>query len=78
LGVLRRASIHANTFPSAHVAASLAAALAVLRHQPGAGVVFLWIAASIAAGAVLRRYHFALDVVAGAFVAFASLALSAR
>lgn len=78
LGILRRASIHANTFPSAHVAASLAAALAVLRHLPGAGIVFLWIAASIAAGAVLRRYHFALDIVAGALVALVSLALSAR
>lgn len=76
--ILRRASIHANTFPSAHVAASLAAALAVMRHQPGAGIVFLWIAASIAAGAVLRRYHFALDVLIGALVALGSLALSVR
>lgn len=78
LTILGRASIHANTFPSAHVAASLAAALAVLRHLPGAGIVFVWVAASIAAGAVLRRYHFALDVVIGALVALASLALSVR
>lgn len=78
LGILRRASIHANTFPSAHVAASLAAALAVLRHLPAAGIVLLWIAASIAAGAVLRRYHFALDIIAGALVALVSLALSIR
>ena len=77
LTILRRASIHANTFPSAHVAASLAAALAVLRYLPGEGTVFLWIAASIAAGAVLRRYHFALDVLIGALVAVTSLALHA-
>jgi membrane-associated phospholipid phosphatase len=76
LTILQRASIHANTFPSAHVAASLAAALAVLRHLPWAGIVFLWIAVSIAAGAVLRRYHFALDIVTGALLALASLALS--
>jgi membrane-associated phospholipid phosphatase len=69
LFILERASIHANTFPSAHVAASVGAALAVLRHLPWAGAVFLWIAASIAAAAVLRRYHFALDVLAGALVA---------
>lgn len=77
LFILRRASIHANTFPSAHVAASLAAALAVLRHLPWAGAVFLWIAASIAAGAVLRRYHFALDIVVGALVAAVSFFLAA-
>jgi membrane-associated phospholipid phosphatase len=78
LGILRRASIQANTFPSAHVAASLAAALAVLRHVPVAGAVFLWVAASIAAAAVLRRYHFALDILAGMLVALAAFLLVTR
>lgn len=72
LGILRRASIQANTFPSAHVAASLAASLAVLWHLPGIGGVLLWISLSVAAAAVLRRYHYALDILAGAAVAVAS------
>jgi hypothetical protein len=76
LFILRRASIHANTFPSAHVAASMAAALAVLRHLPWAGAVFLWIAASIAAGAVLRRYHFALDILTGLALAAVAFLLT--
>jgi len=75
LGVLHRASIQANTFPSAHVAASLAASLAVLRDLPWAGAALLWISLSIAAGAVLRRYHYLLDVLAGAGVAVAVVLL---
>jgi membrane-associated phospholipid phosphatase len=66
LWVAARGSIHANTFPSAHVAASLAVALALLRFAPAAGWVFLVIAAGIAMGAVVGRYHYALDAVLGA------------
>lgn len=78
LSILHRASIQANTFPSAHVAASLAAALVVLRYWPAAGAVLLWISLSIAAGAVLRRYHYALDVLAGAAVAVAVFFVTLR
>lgn len=76
LRILHRASIQANTFPSAHVAASLAASLAVLRHLVPAGVILLAISLSIAAAAVLRRYHYALDVLVGALVALSSYLLA--
>ena len=65
LFILRRASIHLNTFPSAHVAATVAASLVLMRWAPAVGVLFLLIALSIAAGAVLGRYHYALDVILG-------------
>jgi membrane-associated phospholipid phosphatase len=58
-------TIRANTFPSGHVAGSLAVALAVIGVMPVAGLVFLVLAASIAAGCVVGRYHYIIDVVAG-------------
>ncbi len=69
LWILRHASIQVNTFPSAHVAASLAAALVLLRFSPWAGGIYLWLALSIAGGAVAGRYHYALDAITGAVVA---------
>jgi PAP2 superfamily protein len=65
LYILRRASIHLNTFPSAHVAATVGASLVLLQWAPAAGVVFLVISLSIAAAAVLGRYHYAIDVILG-------------
>ncbi len=65
LFILRHASIHLNTFPSAHVASTVGASLVLMRCVPAAGVVFLLLALSIAAGAVLGRYHYALDVILG-------------
>jgi len=72
LFVLRHVSIQANTFPSGHVAASLAISLELIRLSPRAGLVFLCVAVSIAAGAFIGRYHYALDVLAGAALAVAS------
>jgi hypothetical protein len=70
LWILRNASIHANTFPSAHVAASTAAALVLTSLAPWpTGVVFLAIAAGIGFGTFAGRYHFAADAVAGSAVA---------
>lgn len=69
LWILRHASIQVNTFPSAHVAASLAIALAVLRFLPTAGLVLLALAISIAIGAAAGRYHYFVDVMAGAALA---------
>jgi membrane-associated phospholipid phosphatase len=70
LWILRNASIHANTFPSAHVAASTAAALVLTSLAPWPiAVVFLAIAAGIAVGTFAGRYHFAADAVAGSAVA---------
>jgi len=71
LGILQHASIHANTFPSAHVAASMATALVLLTASPWVGAMFLWVAVSIAFGAVLGRYHYAMDAILGAAVAVA-------
>jgi len=65
LFILRHAGIHLNTFPSAHVAATVGASLVLIAWVPAAGVIFMLIALSIAAGAVLGRYHFALDVILG-------------
>jgi membrane-associated phospholipid phosphatase len=75
LFVLRHVSIQANTFPSGHVAASLAIALVLLRHAPEAGVLFLIMAIAIAAGAFFGRYHYGLDVLIGAALAVISFLL---
>ncbi len=69
LTVLHNASIQVNTFPSGHAASAWAAAL-FLATVPGAwGLLFVVIAACIAAGAVAGRYHYAVDVAAGIAVA---------
>jgi membrane-associated phospholipid phosphatase len=67
--ILRHGSIHAISFPSAHVASSLATALVLLWFVPLAGLVFLFIAVCIAVAAVVGRYHYALDVLLGALTA---------
>ena len=75
LGILRHASIHANTFPSAHVAASVSSALVLIHLEPWLGLVFLWVAISISFGAVFGRYHYAADAILGAAVALAASVL---
>jgi membrane-associated phospholipid phosphatase len=72
LWILRYASIHANTFPSAHVASTTACALILLWLAPAVGLVFLAIAILIALGAVAGRYHYAADAILGAIVALAA------
>ena len=74
--VLRHISIQANTFPSGHVAASLAVALELLAHTTAAGLVFLALALLIAAGAFFGRYHYGIDVLLGALLAVISFGLS--
>jgi membrane-associated phospholipid phosphatase len=71
LEVLNRGSIQAITFPSAHVASTTAVALVLTRFMPLTGAIFLVIAASIAIGAFLGRYHYFLDVAVGALEAAA-------
>src|SRR5262245_49330844 len=63
--VLGRVSHHLNTFPSGHVAVSVAAAIAAGRVVPIAGVVLGVIAAGVALGAVTGRYHFVVDAALG-------------
>jgi len=71
LWLLRWGSIQAISFPSAHVAAALGAALAVWHYLPIAGVVFLAISFWIAVAAVAGGYHYAIDVALGAAVSVA-------
>jgi membrane-associated phospholipid phosphatase len=71
--ILRLGSIHANTFPSVHVAIATDCALLLLRVGPlWVGLGFLWIAISIALGAVGGRYHYAADDIFGAAAAVAA------
>jgi hypothetical protein len=69
LWVLRHGSIQVNTFPSAHVASTMAASLVLLRLAPAVGVVFLVMAIGIALGAVFGRYHYAADAITAAALA---------
>lgn len=69
LGLLRQTSIGVNTVPSGHAAEAVAVAL-LLSGAPPAVTIAVWFGAlAISAGAVLGRYHFALDVLAGWAVA---------
>ena len=67
--ILNHGSIHAISFPSAHVASALAVSLILLRVIPIAGLAFLVVAFWISIGAVVGRYHFVLDVLLGAVTA---------
>lgn len=71
LWIQKHGSIHAISFPSAHVAASLAISLFVLQRVPAVGLIFLVISFWIAVAAVVERYHYALDAVLGAILALA-------
>lgn len=76
LRILDHASIRMNTVPSGHAAEALAAALLVLPAPPAIVTAMFLAAAAISAGAVLGRYHYAVDVLAGwatALVVFAML-----
>ena len=69
--VVRHFTIRATTFPSGHAAGSLAIALALAGVMPYAAGVFLFFALSISAACVVGRYHYVVDVVAGAVLALA-------
>ena len=69
--ILKHTSIHAISFPSAHVASTLAVSLVLLRYAPAIGVPLLFLSVWIALGAVMGRYHYALDVLMGAITALA-------
>lgn len=78
LRLLRKTSIHVNTFPSGHAAEGLTAALLVVG-APAPIVALMFLAAlSISAGAVLGRYHYAADIVAGWVVALTVYLVAGR
>jgi membrane-associated phospholipid phosphatase len=58
-------TIRANTFPSGHAAGSLAVALGTIGVLPMAGLLALLVALGICVAAVVGRYHYAVDVLAG-------------
>lgn len=69
--MVQHLTIRVNTFPSGHAAGSLAVALAVIGALPWTGAVLLLLAAAICVACVVGRYHYAVDVLAGAAVALA-------
>jgi membrane-associated phospholipid phosphatase len=69
--MVQHLTIRVNTFPSGHVAGSLAVALAVVGALPWLGVLLLLLATGICVACVVGRYHYVVDVIAGAGVALA-------
>jgi membrane-associated phospholipid phosphatase len=67
--LLSSTSIQVNTFPSGHAAEALAVALLLSESSPWLGAAMGLAAAMVSAGAVLGRYHYAADVLAGWIVA---------
>ena len=76
--ILNRAGIQAITFPSAHVASAMAAALVLLRVETWIGAIFLWIALSIAMATVVCGYHYAADVLLAMAIAILVFGLTSR
>jgi hypothetical protein len=69
LRVLGAASIRVNTCPSGHAAEALVAALLVVNAPAPLFAWMLFNALAVSAGAVLGRYHYAADALAGWIVA---------
>lgn len=69
-------SVQACIFPSGHVAAVTAVALAVRRQAPRLGALFLIFAVSVALATVYGRYHYTADAGAGALVGVAAFQVS--
>ena len=69
--MVQHLTIRVNTFPSGHAAGSLAVALAIIGALPWTGALLLALAAAICVACVVGRYHYVVDVVAGAAVALA-------
>jgi hypothetical protein len=73
--ILAAASNGWNTFPSGHVAGSLACGLAVWSSLPALGGALIVVGLMIAAASVLGRYHYSADALAGAVVAAVAYAI---
>ena len=67
--MLGATSIQVNTFPSGHAAEGLAAALLVTAAPPAFVLAMLVAGLAVSAGAVLGRYHYLVDALAGWIVA---------
>ena len=64
--VVKNATTGVNTFPSGHVAVTIAVAFGVMASLPALGAALVLCAASIAVACVVGRYHYTVDVIAGA------------
>jgi membrane-associated phospholipid phosphatase len=71
LRLLGTASIRVNTFPSGHAAEALASFLLVVDAPLPVTVPMFLAAVAVSAGAVLGRYHYLADAIAGWVVALA-------
>jgi PAP2 superfamily len=71
LRLLGATSINVNTFPSGHAAEALAVALLTIDAPPPLVALMFASAIAVSAGAVLGRYHYLADALAGWVVAFA-------
>jgi hypothetical protein len=67
--VARVASIQVATVPSGHAAEALAVPLALAEVNPSAAGALSLLALGVGAGAVLGRYHYVADILAGGAVA---------
>jgi PAP2 superfamily protein len=67
--VVQHLSNRINTFPSAHVTASIAIALAMLHLHLIAGLIFLFLAMSITLSTIVGRYHYTADAFWGMVLA---------
>jgi hypothetical protein len=76
LWILDRASVQLNTFPSGHVATSIAAALAVASSWPSAGFALGLAALGITVASVVGGYHYGADALVGIVVACIAFGLS--
>lgn len=59
-------TIRVNTFPSGHVAGSLAVALGVMAVMPRTGLLLFVLAIAVAVATIVGRYHYVVDAIAGA------------
>jgi membrane-associated phospholipid phosphatase len=67
--VAKFASIQVATVPSGHAAEALAVPLALARVNPLAAIPLVFLAVGVGAGAVVGRYHYMADALAGYAVA---------
>jgi membrane-associated phospholipid phosphatase len=74
--ILGRYAVGASLFPSGHVAAVTAMALAIRAYLPRAGILFMVLAVSIALATVYGRYHYAADALAGGLVGITAFVIS--
>jgi membrane-associated phospholipid phosphatase len=66
--LLNAASARGTAFPSAHVAASVAATVCALRFQRPVGYLLAIVTGALAVSTVYGGFHYAVDVVAGALL----------